>query len=317
MFFSRQIGLSEPGAAIPILVGSRVTDARAASVWRAEHPAARAGTGAADQFHGDPVRPQRCSPTPTSASCCSTRTRRASGYNRVAGVDTNFRFGQLSLGAYAVKTTAPQATTPGSGEDFSARANFNYQSRTWIVRGAYEVIGERFRDELGFVPRLGVNHAACIRAAEFPADVGVAARHSRDRPALPLRPVRAARRHRNRIAVLRLARRADDERQRVLRERRQPEPRGERDAVRAERRAGRDGCTPGIYDFNEYFALYRSNNSARFSYEARYSDGGLYDGHRRGYSVRADAAAERALQRVGERADQRHRPARRRPTCRS
>jgi hypothetical protein len=42
---------------------------------------------------------------------------------------------------------------------------------------------------------------------------------------------------------------------------------------------------PGTYDFDEYFALYRSNNAARVSFEARYSDGGLYDGHRRGYAV--------------------------------
>ena len=42
---------------------------------------------------------------------------------------------------------------------------------------------------------------------------------------------------------------------------------------------------PGVYDFNEYFALYRSNNAAKVSFEARYSDGGLYDGHRRGYAV--------------------------------
>ena len=42
---------------------------------------------------------------------------------------------------------------------------------------------------------------------------------------------------------------------------------------------------PGVYEFNEYFALYRSNNAALFSFEARYSDGGLYDGHRRGYAV--------------------------------
>jgi len=41
---------------------------------------------------------------------------------------------------------------------------------------------------------------------------------------------------------------------------------------------------PGIYDFNEYFALYRSNNSKRFSYETRVSVGGLYDGTRNGYA---------------------------------
>ena len=42
------------------------------------------------------------------------------------------------------------------------------------MRGAYETIGQRFRDELGFVPRLGVNHAGVIRAAELPAEVGIA-----------------------------------------------------------------------------------------------------------------------------------------------
>ena len=41
----------------------------------------------------------------------------------------------------------------------------------------------------------------------------------------------------------------------------------------------------GVYDFDEYFALYRSNNAASVSYEARYSDGGLYGGHRRGYAI--------------------------------
>jgi hypothetical protein len=40
----------------------------------------------------------------------------------------------------------------------------------------------------------------------------------------------------------------------------------------------------GVYDFNEYFALYRSNNADRFSYETRYSAGGLYGGTRRAYA---------------------------------
>jgi hypothetical protein len=49
--------------------------------------------------------------------------------------------------------------------------------------------------------------------------------------------------------------------------------------------AGRHVTIPaGRYDFNEYFALYRSNNSKRVSFEARYSDGGFYDGHRHGYA---------------------------------
>ena len=40
---------------------------------------------------------------------------------------------------------------------------------------------------------------------------------------------------------------------------------------------------PGRYEFNEYFVLYRGNSSARFSFTARYSNGEFYDGYRRGY----------------------------------
>ena len=41
---------------------------------------------------------------------------------------------------------------------------------------------------------------------------------------------------------------------------------------------------PGRYAFDEYFALYRSNNAARFSFETRISSGDLYDGRRTGYA---------------------------------
>jgi len=41
---------------------------------------------------------------------------------------------------------------------------------------------------------------------------------------------------------------------------------------------------PGRYEFDEYFALYRSNIAARLSFETRVSSGNLYDGHRNGYA---------------------------------
>ena len=41
---------------------------------------------------------------------------------------------------------------------------------------------------------------------------------------------------------------------------------------------------PGTYDFNEYFALYRSNNAKRVSFETRVSVGDLYNGTRNGYA---------------------------------
>jgi hypothetical protein len=42
--------------------------------------------------------------------------------------------------------------------------------------------------------------------------------------------------------------------------------------------------TPGRYEFNENFILWRGNSSAPFSFEARYSNGEFYDGYRRGYT---------------------------------
>jgi len=42
---------------------------------------------------------------------------------------------------------------------------------------------------------------------------------------------------------------------------------------------------PGRYEFNEWFLLWNSNSSARFSFTSRLSLGDFYDGRRRGYSI--------------------------------
>jgi hypothetical protein len=284
LFFSRQIGLSDAGAAIPIVVGSRVSGRAgrysigALNIQQSEQRPVPATNFTAIRFDRAVLA------NSDIGVMLLNKDQAGEGYNRVAGVDANFRFGQLSLGAYGVKTAAPQTAIPGNGEDFSARANLNYQSRTWIVRGAYEAIGQRFRDELGFVPRLGVDHAASYARRNY-------------------RPKWASR-----LGVREIGPHFHfDQFER-------------RDGTGTESRyfdwhvvlmmndsgffesgvnRNREGnvtvfllngargvrIKPGIYDFNEYFALYRSNNSARFSYEARYSDGGLYDGHRRAYSI--------------------------------
>ena len=56
---------------------------------------------------------------------------------------------------------------PGSGEDFAARGAANYQSRRLQLRGHYTSIAERFRDEMGFVPRLGVDNALLYGRINF------------------------------------------------------------------------------------------------------------------------------------------------------
>jgi len=284
LFFSRQIGLSDAGAAIPILFGSRVSGR-----------AGRYSIGALNMQQSElkPVPATNFSAVRFDRAVLANsdigvmllnKAASGGGYNRVAGADANFRFGQLSLGAYGAWTAAPYATSPGSGENYSARANMNYQSRTWIVRGAYEVIGERFRDELGFVPRLGVDHTASYARRNF-------------RPSWASRlGIREIGPHFHFDQFERRNGTGTESRYFDWHVVLMMNDSGFFESGVNRNREGNltlfllNGALgvrikPGVYDFNEYFALYRSNNSARFSYEARYSDGGLYDGHRRAFSI--------------------------------
>jgi len=290
LFFSRQIGLSDAGAAIPIVVGSRVTGR-----------AGRYSVGALN------IQQRAQSPVPAT-NFTAVRLDRAvlansdigvmllnkdagdagdaggDAYNRVAGVDANFRFGQLSMGAYGVKAMVPQSAVPGDGEDFSTRANVNYTSRSWIVRAAYEAIGRRFRDELGFVPRTGVNHTAnYVRRNYRPAwasQIGI--REIGPHYHFDQFERRDGTGTESRYFDWHVVLMMNDGGFFETGVNRNREGNVTPFTLNSARGVK---VQPGTYDFDESFALYRSNNSAGFSYEARYSNGGFYDGHRRGYSV--------------------------------
>jgi len=80
-------------------------------------------------------------------------------YNRTAGADVNFRFGQpVTLNGFLVKTK-----TPGlSGKDMAGRFAAQYQDTVWQASGTYTVIQKNFRNEMGFTPRVGVRKFAGI-----------------------------------------------------------------------------------------------------------------------------------------------------------
>ena len=284
LFFSRTIGLSDSGASIPILAGGRVTG--------------RAGPYSIGALN---IQQREQGPVP-STNFTALRLDRAvlansdigvmllnkdsegAGFNRVAGVDANFRFGQLSMGGYAVTTAAPNAVVPGDGEAFSTRANFNYQSRKFLLRGAYEMIGNRFRDEMGFVPRIGVNHAASYGRLNV-----------RPKFASRVFGIREIGPHYHFDTFERRDGSGTESRYvdghvvvsmndsgffetGVNRNREGNVTPFTLNSARGVKVA------PGTYDFNEYFALYRSNNAKRVSFETRVSVGDLYNGTRNGYA---------------------------------
>ena len=204
-------------------------------------------------------------------------------YNRVAGVDANFRFGFLNIDGYAVGSASPQAVVPGSGEAFAARGHANYQSRTWQFRGFLQTIGERFNDEMGFVPRVGVNQGLMFVGRTF-------------RPAWLSRfNLREIRPHWQMDTFVKRDGTGLESRYQDwhlpfnfndgafveigvnpnVEEIREPFTINSARGVLVK---------PGRYEFNEWFGLWNTNNSARFSFTSRLSIGDFYDGTRRGYN---------------------------------
>lgn len=174
LFFSRRIGLSDNGDAVPILAGTRLTGREGAYSIGALNIQQREDAGVpATNFTALRVRRDILANSDIGAVLLD-KEQAGPHFNRMAGVDANFRFGGLSLNGYLAQTMSPGAAVPASGNALVGRANAIYQDRKWLLRGRFDGIGARFNDELGFVPRRGVNNeyayiSRTFRSARFPS----------------------------------------------------------------------------------------------------------------------------------------------------
>ena len=283
LFFSRRIGLSDTGNEIPILAGTRLTGRQGAY---------SIGVLNIQQRSGDAV---------PSANFTALRVRRdilansdigavflnkeAGGpaFNRVAGVDANFRFGpSVSFNAYGAKTFSPDAPVPTEGRDHTMRVGGRYDGRIWQVNGRFDTIGARFNDEMGFVPRLGVDNAFLFVGRRF-------------RPVVISRWVRETRPHWQVDTFTRQAGRGLESRYQDFHL-----PFAFQDGSNMEMGVNPNvevvrapftinssrgvRVDPGRYEFNEYFIFWNTNSAARLSFNNRYSIGHFYDGYRRAYT---------------------------------
>ncbi len=283
LFFSRRIGLSDDAAAIPILGGRRLTGrVGRLSIGALDIQQRSSGGVPATNFGALRVRRDILANSDVGVVLLNKDVA-GTGYNRVAGVDANFRFGFLNLNGYAARTFSPETKFPGSGNDVAARAGFAYVNRRVQLRAQYTAVGARFNDEMGFVPRLGVDNSLLYGGYAF-------------RPAWASRlGIREIRPH----WQLDLFRRREggglesryqdwhlpfsfhnstfveigvNPNVEVIR---QPFTINSARAVSVD---------PGRYAFNEYFVLWNSNSSAKVSFNGRYSVGDFYDGRRTGYT---------------------------------
>ena len=158
LFFSRRIGLSDTGEPIPILGGTRLTGRQGAyslGVLNIQQRAHDAQPGV--NFTALRLRRDILTNSDIGAVLLD---KEVSGphYNRVAGIDANFRFGYLNVNGYVTRSFAPAPGTALEGNAYATRAGFEYQSPTWQAQASHNSIGERFVDEMGFVPRPGIHN---------------------------------------------------------------------------------------------------------------------------------------------------------------
>src|SRR5882672_1451303 len=283
MFFSRRIGLSDDGQALPILGGTRLSGRQGAysvgalNIQQREH-----GGVPPTNFTSLRLRRDVLANSDVGAVLLDKEVM-GPAFNRVAGVDANFRFGNLTMNGLAAKTFSPAGDVIGTGSDLTTRANAEYRNRQWRFSGRYTTIGERFNDELGFIPRTGVN--------EMNVNVNRTLR-----PNWLPRTVRELMPH----WVLVQSNRADG---RGLDLRQQdfhfainfangsflePGANTNLEVIRTPftLNGSRGVKIPdGRYEYTEYFVTYRANDASRASMGVRYSIGKFYGGYKHGYAV--------------------------------
>ncbi|MBL0173056.1 MAG: carbohydrate binding family 9 domain-containing protein [Gemmatimonadaceae bacterium] len=171
LFFSRRIGLSPDGRAVPIPAGIRVSGtAGGLTIGALAMQTRRTATTPANQYN---VLRLRRNLRPGSDIGLIVLDREAVGgghagnWNRVAGVDANFRLrGNWDWNNYAVGTR-----TPGrEGGQYTWRTSVNHEDNFFHAKLGVLEVGRGFADDLGFFRRTDTR--------KYLADVGIRPRPS-------------------------------------------------------------------------------------------------------------------------------------------
>jgi hypothetical protein len=280
LFFSRRIGLSDDGGAIPILGGTRLTGRQGVysiGVLNIQQREQDANPGA--NFTALRLRRNILSNSDIGAVLLN-KEQGGPHFNRVAGIDANFRFGFLTLNGYAAKTFSPDGSVPASGgNEFAQKAQFNYQSRTWQATSSYGGIGQRFHDEIGYVPRQGVHNfdgrfGRYLRPAVFSKWLRQTQPHYEFDVFTRQRDNSIETSYQGHHWNLNF----QDGSTAEVGVNPQIEDIDASFALSSSRGVR---VNPGRYEFTEYFMFYNSSNARMISANTRYAVGPFYDGYRR------------------------------------
>jgi len=282
LFFTRRIGLSEEGQALPILGGTRLSGRQGAYSVGVLNIQQREDQGVpATNFSALRLRRDVLANSDIGAVLLDKEVSGPS-FNRLAGMDANFRFGNLQLTGFAARTFSPGTAVASKGSELTSRASFDYRNRQWRANGKFTTIGEGFHDELGFIPRVGVNEVngqlnRTLRPKWLPRAIREFGPHwvisqfnRQDGGALDQRvqdfhfPINFANGGfveggvNTNLEVIRTPFKLNS--------------------------ARGSEVGNGRYEYSEYFVTYRPNDAAIFSSGLRYGIGKFYDGYKRSYA---------------------------------
>ena len=283
LFFTRRIGLSDSGQALPILAGTRLSGRQGPYSVGLLNIQEREDQGfPATNFTAVRLRRDVLANSDIGAVLLDKEVD-GPHFNRLAGFDANFRFGNLQLTGFAAKTASATSILPGSGKDFTTRANINYQSRTWRTTLRYTTIGERFNDELGFIPRVGVNETyvqiwRSVRPRWLPHAIREFGPHWVLTQSDQVDGGGLDQRQQDFHFMMQFANGSNME----------PGVNTNLDVIQTPftlNSARGVNIQNGRYEYNEYFVQYRTSGASKFGTSARYAIGPFYGGYRRYYAV--------------------------------
>ena len=283
LFFTRRVGLSEGGQALPILGGTRLSGRQGAYSLGVLNIQQREDQGVpGTNFTALRLRRDVLANSDVGAVLLDKEVSGPS-FNRLAGFDANFRFGNLQMNGLAAKTFSPAQAIIGTGDDVTARGSINYQSRKWRNSFRYTTVGERFDDQLGFIPRVGVHETQTtiwrtLRPRWLPRSIREVGPHWEFRQFNHADGGALDQRQQDFHLMVQFSNGANME----------PGVNTNLEVINTPftlNSARGVKIQNGRYEYNEYFIQYRHNGASRFGTSARYGIGPFYGGYRRYYAL--------------------------------
>ena len=154
LFFSRRIGLTGAGEAIPIDAGARLTGrAGAYGLGLMTIQTDPGGRAPGDNYTVLRARRDVLKTSDVGAIFLSRQSTGSGDYNRVYGADANFRFRRaLSLNGFLATSETPGVSSGQMSGKGSIVWNDNFLHTQYSLLS----VGDNFRDDIGFVKRTGI-----------------------------------------------------------------------------------------------------------------------------------------------------------------